>query len=90
MFKFYYQYYKKFFLNLFKIFQILFDFMFLDEKYKVCYELYRDVEEVFEESDLDMLEKLIFQYYVMKDIFVFFIEVFYRRMEVFKEGNCEL
>lgn len=38
----------------------MFELMFLEEKYKVCYELYKDVEEVFEESDLDMLEKLIF------------------------------
>lgn len=64
--------------------------MFSDEKYKACYELYKDAEEAFEESDLDMLEKLTLQYHVMKDTPVSLIEVLLRRMEGLKEGNREL
>lgn len=68
----------------------LLDSMFSDEKYKACYELYRDAEEALEESDLDMLEKLTLQYHVMKDTPVSLTEVLHRRMEALKEGNREL
>lgn len=64
--------------------------MFSDEKYKACYELYKDAEEAFEESDLDMLEKLTLQYHVMKDTPISLTEVLNRRMEGLKEGNREL
>lgn len=64
--------------------------MFSDEKYKACYELYKDAEEALEESDLDMLEKLTLQYHVMKDTPVSLTEVLHRRMEGLKEGNREL
>lgn len=64
--------------------------MFSEEKYKACYELYKDAEEALEESDLDMLEKLTLQYHVMKDTPVSLTEVLHRRMEGLKEGNREL
>lgn len=64
--------------------------MFSDEKYKACYELYKDAEEAFEESELDMLEKLTLQYHVMKDTPISLTEVLHRRMEGLKEGNREL
>lgn len=68
----------------------LLESMFSDEKYKACYELYKDAEEALEESDLDMLEKLTLQYHVMKDTPVSLTEVLHRRMEALKEGNHEL
>lgn len=64
--------------------------MFSEEKYKACYELYKDAEEALEESDLDMLEKLTLQYHVMKDTPVSLTEVLHRRMEGLKEENREL